>query len=289
MREIANLSSTVTVVSVAYNSMGVLPEMAASLPSGVDLVIVDNGPDDGLRDWAREAGHHVIVPGQNLGFGAGCNLGAKGVKSDFIFFLNPDARVTEGALNLMLEQAAAHPGASAFGPQFGVTLEDRYKVRPSKILWRGFFAKRYTRPDVPTAVPSLNGAGILARRAAFEAIGGFDERIFLFFEDDDISLRLSQDVGPLIYVPQARVLHAIASSSPSSLELVGFKAFHYMRGYVYTMSKHGRSVPRLRGCLNVLRRFVSIRNLSSAERRADAFGRLRGLMSILGETLPRGR
>ncbi|MCH2248170.1 MAG: glycosyltransferase family 2 protein [Cognatishimia sp.] len=278
---------TVSVVSVAYNSMAVLPDMATSLPIGVELIIVDNGPDDGLRDWAKEAGHTLLVPGENLGFGGGCNLGAKEAKSEFIFFLNPDARVTEGAIELMLAQAKERSDASAFGPQFGVTLQDRYKVRPSKILWRGFFAKRYTRPDVPTEVPSLNGAGIFARRAAFEAIGGFDERIFLFFEDDDISLRLSKEQGPLIYVPDARVLHAIASSSPSSLELIEFKAYHYLRGYVYTLSKHGRSVPKLRGFLNVLRRFVSMRNFSSDERRADARGRWRGFLSIAGEKLPR--
>lgn len=283
----AGSQPSVSVVSVAYNSVGVLPDMAASLPAGVDLIVVDNGPDDGLRAWAEHAGHKVIVPGENLGFGGGCNLGARDVQSDFIFFLNPDARLMEGALETLLKQAGKHPNASAYGPQFGVTVQDRYKVRPSKILWRGLFAKRYTRPDVPTPVPSLNGAGILVRRDAFEAIGGFDERIFLFFEDDDISLRLAAKQGPLIYVPEARVLHAIASSSPSSLELVEFKAYHYLRGYVYTLSKHGRSVPKLRGCLNVFRRFVSLRNLSSAERRADARGRFRGLVSILGEALPR--
>ncbi|WP_370230799.1 glycosyltransferase family 2 protein [Cognatishimia sp.] len=283
----AGSQPSVSVVSVAYNSVGVLPDMAASLPAGVDLIVVDNGPDDGLRAWAEHAGHKVIVPGENLGFGGGCNLGARDVQSDFIFFLNPDARLMEGALETLLKQAGKHPNASAFGPQFGVTVQNRYKVRPSKILWRGFFAKRYTRPDVPTPVPSLNGAGILVRRDAFEAIGGFDERIFLFFEDDDISLRLAAKQGPLIYVPEARVLHAIASSSPSSLELVEFKAYHYLRGYVYTLSKHGRSVPKLRGCLNVVRRFISLRNLSSAERRADARGRFRGLASILGEALPR--
>ena len=287
MRENVIPPGTVSVVSVAYNSMAVLPEMAASLPKGVELIIVDNGPDDGLRDWAKEAGHKLLVPGENLGFGGGCNLGAREAKSEFIFFLNPDARVTDGAIELMLAQAKERPDASAFGPQFGVTLQDRYKVRPSKILRRGFFAKRYTRPEVPTEVPSLNGAGIFARRSAFEAIGGFDERIFLFFEDDDISLRLSKEWGPLIYVPDARVLHAIASSSPSSLELVEFKAYHYLRGYVYTLSKHGRSVPKLRGFLNVLRRFVSMRNFSSDERRADAKGRWRGFLSITGEKLPR--
>lgn len=287
MRENVIPSGTVSVVSVAYNSMAVLPDMAASLPDGVELIIVDNGPDDGLRDWAKEAGHRLLVPSENLGFGGGCNLGAKEAQSEFIFFLNPDARVTEGAIEMMLKQATERPDASAFGPQFGVTLQDRYKVRPSKILWRGFFAKRYTRPEVPTEVPSLNGAGIFARRAAFEAIGGFDERIFLFFEDDDISLRLSKEQGPLIYVPDARVLHAIASSSPSSLELVEFKAYHYLRGYVYTLSKHGRSVPKLRGFLNVLRRFVSMRNFSSDERRTDARGRWRGFLSIAREKLPR--
>lgn len=57
--------------------------------------------------------------------------------------------------------------------------------------------------------PSLNGAGLLCRRQAFEAVGGFDENVFLFFEDDDVTIRLSAQAGPLYYVPSAKAYHGL--------------------------------------------------------------------------------
>lgn len=277
----ATAPASVTVVSVAYNSFGVLPEMAQSLPVSCPLVIVDNGPDDGLRAWAQAHGHRLIVSDENLGFGRACNLGAQGATSDFIFFLNPDARLSPEALPALLDAAARNPQSPAFGPAFQDDSAAPYKVRPSKILKRSLFAPRYLVPENETTVPSLNGAGMLVRRSAFEAIGGFDDNIFLFFEDDDISLTLSKQVGPLTYVPAAHVYHAIGGSSPETPALLEFKAYHYTRGYIYAMRKHGRHFGRLRVALSVLTRALSPKTFSNEGRRANLRGRLRGLRSML--------
>ena len=107
---------TVTAITVAYGSFGVIPDMVRSLPDGVPLVIVDNGPDDGLRAWAAQAGLPVRVPGANLGFGRGCNLGAEGVTTEFLLFINPDARLKPGALDVLMAAAGRHPEGAAFGP-----------------------------------------------------------------------------------------------------------------------------------------------------------------------------
>lgn len=274
------MEKNVTVVSVAFNSFDVVPDMAQSLPENAQLVIVDNGDDDGLRAWARGQGHRLIVSEVNLGFGGACNLGAAEAETEFLLFLNPDARIDSGALDVLLDAAVSYPEASAFGPQFLKHPEDRYKVRPSKILKRGVFAPRWSQPTEPTVVPSLNGAGILVRRAAFEAIGGFDDNIFLFFEDDDISLCLTEHCGPLMYIPGSRFFHAIGGSTAPSEALVEFKAYHYIRSYIYAMGKHGRRLPWLRGLMNALRQKLSMRNIYSAERRADARGRWKGVWSL---------
>lgn len=272
-------SPLVTVVTVAYNSFDVLPDMAQSLPDGCPLIVVDNGPNDGLRDWAHKAGHHLMLPEENLGFGRACNLGAAAARTEFLLFLNPDARLTKDALPRLLDAARRNPQAPAFGPTFEDASGAPYKVRPSKILKRGLFAPRYFQPTSETKVPSLNGAGMLVRRAAFESIGGFDDNIFLFFEDDDISLSLSKQVGPLIYVPEAQVHHAIGGSSPETPALLEFKAYHYTRGYIYTMGKHGRHLPRTRVALSLLTRLLSPKTFRSPEKRATLRGRLRGLLS----------
>ena len=270
----------VTIVSVAYGSMDVLPAMAASLPPDTPLVIVDNGDDDGLRDWARLAGHDLRLPGRNIGFGAACNLGAEGAQSEFLFFLNPDARLEPGALAALLDAATRHGDACGFGP--AILREDGsvFSVNPSIIIPRTTRGKRGLRPQEEVARPSLNGAALFIRRAAFEAIGGFDPAIFLYFEDDDLTLRLARDIGKLMYVPAARITHASGGSTQPSAALARFKGYHYARSYIHVLGKHGRRHPWAVGAMDALRRCLSLRFLTRSDKRNDAIGRWQGVMSM---------
>lgn len=276
----------VSVITVAYSSMDVLPAMAGSLPEDVPLIVVDNGPDDGVRDWARAAGHRLIVPGRNLGFGAACNLGAEAADSEFLFFLNPDARVEPGTIDALIEAAGRYPDSPAFGPAILKENGEIFRVNASRILARRDRVKPPARPEVEIPLRHLNGAAIFARAKAFRAVGGFDPAIFLYFEDDDLSLRLSDRFGPLIYVPQAHVVHASAGSTVPSPELARFKGYHYARSQMIVMSKHGRKLPYLQGFLSSLRRLVSIRNLTRPEKWQEAKGRWQGTLSILTGTDP---
>ena len=126
----------VTVITVAYSSMDVLPAMAASLPKGVPLVVVNNGPDDGVVAWARAQGHRLIEPGRNLGFGAACNLGTEAARSDFLFFLNPDARLTPGALPALQAFLQQHqPGAPLVAHHGGDGFHRIHVERPARKLF----------------------------------------------------------------------------------------------------------------------------------------------------------
>jgi N-acetylglucosaminyl-diphospho-decaprenol L-rhamnosyltransferase len=269
----------VTVISVAYNSMSVLPGMVESLHAGLPLVIVDNGPDDGLRAWAKSRGIDCRVPGENLGFGRACNLGAAGAATPFLLFLNPDARLQAGTLDALLAAAARHPGAAAFG----AALQDGaghvgYKHR-TRLAPQDRFAPKVV-PTADTAVPALSGAALMVRRAAFAAVGGFDPAIFLYYEDDDLSLRLRASQGPLIFVPSAVATHYSGKSSTPSTALSHFKGYHWARSRIYTARKHGLAWPWLAGLRNALWQIVGPKGWRSAERRAEGRGRMAGVWSM---------
>ena len=85
-----NLSKNVTIVTVTYNSMGVLPDMLKSIPLETPIVIVDNASEDilKLKALSKRVNAKLIINTVNKGFGEACNQGAKLAKTDFIFFLS---------------------------------------------------------------------------------------------------------------------------------------------------------------------------------------------------------
>lgn len=253
--------SDITIVTVSYHSLEVLRAMSRSLPSGVALVIVDNANEPDLQVWAESENHRLLNPGRNIGFGAACNMGAQACTSAYVLFLNPDCELQADTLEKLLAAAAEHPEASAFGPAFVRATGKPYKYRPSKLLKA--VPKHFADP-FPQSIaekPSLSGAALMCKREAFERVSGFDEALFLYFEDDDLTMRLSRQCGPLFYVPTAKIAHIGGSSTSPSLELEKFKGFHFAFSYWYTMRKHGWSMPLLRIWLITLRRLLSLKIL----------------------------
>lgn len=281
MQEPTENRPVVAVVSVAYKSMDVVPGMVASLPDGVRLYLVDNGPDDGLRDWAAHQGIPLSVPPENVGFGAGCNLGAEAaLDADFYFFLNPDARLTPDTIGAFLAAAERYPDASAFGPEIRKPNGKPVSLRPSTLLPRGRGQKRKSFPDRDTRVRSLSGAALFVRGRSFRDIDGFDPRIFMYFEDDDLTIRLANLAGPLWYIPAAKVIHAGDGSSPPSAELARFKGYHYARSQIFMLRKLGKRFAFARGLASALRRCISVKMLNTGANRSYALGRLAGAWSM---------
>lgn len=268
----------VTVITVAFHSFGVLPQMADSLPPGVPLVIVDNGADDGLRDWAAARRIRLIVAPRNLGFGVACNLAAAGVQSDLLLFLNPDARLEPGCLAALVAAADRWPGAAAFGPLLvspgGVP---GFKRRTALAPLDRFAPPGLPAKDAP--VPVLSGAAMMVRRQAFAEVGGFDPDLFLYFEDDDLSLRLRARGARLMLVPAARAMHGSGGSTPATPELRRLRGRHFMRSYLCAARKRRLPLPWLTGLAGTLAAALNRRMLTNASHRSFTAGRFAGLWS----------
>ena len=220
------LSATdrISVVLVAHNSAAVLAEALGSIPEGVEVIVVDNASKDDSLEIARKAGARCIANKSNLGFCKGSNIGARASKREFVLFLNPDAALKKGALDILLETADRYPDAAMIGP--------RLLNENGESIWRhksvlhplGTDARLPVEPEYACCVPLLTGAALLCRSTAFKDVNGFDENIFLYHDDDDLSLRLTQKGWSLIYEPAAVTHHRFGKSSGTSKELTRFKA-----------------------------------------------------------------
>ncbi|MEX1236452.1 MAG: glycosyltransferase family 2 protein [Roseovarius sp.] len=277
----AETSMPLTIVTVAYNSAAVLPAMLASVPADLPVVILDNASRDrdALRKLATET-VTIVENAANEGFGRACNIGAALARKEFILFLNPDTVLEPGALDALVAAARAYPEASAFNPLILDEDGHPHLKRRSDLVARARWLPKGA-PEGDMALPVLSGAALMVRKAAFDRIGGFDPAIFLFFEDDDLSVRLERACGPLMLVHRARVRHVGGASSQPSRAGERIKNWHWGWSQIHAVRTH-RGLP---ACVapfaKAMLRACSPATLASGARRRKYAARLAGMWRAL--------
>lgn len=254
--------------------------MLGALPADVPTILVDNASND--IDMTRRIAHGhratLLELPTNIGFGCACNLAAERAETEFLLFLNPDCVLEPDALSHLIAATAAYPDAVAFNPAMrSADGRDHFK-RGSVLLARDRWYPR-TAPRSDQVVPVLSGAALFVRRTAFEEVGGFDPAIFLYHEDDDLSLRLAR-LGDLMFVRAAVVRHEGGASSPRTPSVAALKAWHMGRSRVYAARKHGLAFPFVWPLLQAMVQAGAPETLFSARKRAKHMAFLRGVMSM---------
>ena len=226
-------------------------------------IVVDNASSDGTVAAIRERRPDVEVVdlGHQVGFAAACNRGADRGRSPLILFLNSDILALDGAVEVLVDELEAHPEAVAAGGRLvdpgTLATQHRYGPKPfptlatfavrlsgAEQLWPSnpWTAQHVRRPPDERATSRVDqpaGACLLVRRRVFDALGGFDEGFWFWYEDVDLARRLA-DRGALLYVPGAVFEHVGGASfagwgraqSVRSLThgIVHYADLHFSRG-----------------------------------------------------------
>jgi N-acetylglucosaminyl-diphospho-decaprenol L-rhamnosyltransferase len=223
-------ATRVVAVVVDYDAGPVLAGCVRSLlDEGVGgVVVVDNGPSDGARSVLQASGLSVpvVVPGRNVGYGAGANRGIAATgASEYVMVCNPDLRVHPGAVATLAAALDAEPSWAVVGPRIVTPEGGIYPSArrfPSMTDAAGHallalfdpdnpFSRRYRPPDGGgdelAAADWVSGACFLARRSAVEELGGFDESYFMFAEDMDLCWRARRAGWGVGVQPAAVVTH----------------------------------------------------------------------------------
>jgi N-acetylglucosaminyl-diphospho-decaprenol L-rhamnosyltransferase len=240
---------TADVVVVTWRSgervLGCLERLEAQ---GHDHVVwvVDNASGDstvaGIR--GRFPSVRVIENDANVGFGSAVNIGVRAGGGEAVVLVNDDVELEPGALAALLAPLAHDrvgmvaglttiPGrdvVDGFGIELDVTLAAYNRLRQGS-------------PDAEPGVLMGPSGGLAAyRRTAFEAVGGFDERLFAYGEDVDLALRLRLAGWTAAAAPQARGEHAGGASvgvdSPRQRWLAGFARAFILRRYGVLRTRH---------------------------------------------------
>jgi N-acetylglucosaminyl-diphospho-decaprenol L-rhamnosyltransferase len=230
----ARLAQRVAGVVVNYRSREhTLACVAALRAQGIDeIVVVDNASDGGMGAALRRADPAALfLPlGTNLGYGAANNRGVACTSAPFVVVSNPDALPGAGVVATLADALASDPSLGVVGPRIVNSDGTRYpsaRAFPSLLdsLGHGFvglftqanpFSRRYLQADVDPAeartVDWVSGAWFMARRTAWDAVGGFDEAFFMFMEDVDLCWRMGRAGWAVGYRPEATVTHEVGVS-----------------------------------------------------------------------------
>lgn len=237
----------VTAIVVAFDSAHALPECLGALKAeAVPVIVVDNASIDNTVALAKEQGAKVIRNARNEGYGRANNIGARAADAEFLLIVNPDCVVEQGAVAALLDAARRYPEASFFAPKI-VEPGGRVFFQPRSLLSPYLHNLKGTLvlPEGEACAPFFSGACFLIRRDLFLGLGGFDENIFLFYEDDDLCRRVADSGSALIYVPQALVRHGRGRSSEAKRGRIFTARWHQAWSRAYVSRKYGLPNPFL--------------------------------------------
>lgn len=271
------MSSRTTIITVTYNSAAILAGLLDTVPHDVPVIVVDNAStDDIAENIAGRRDVRLIRNERNLGFGRACNIGAAAAATEFLFFLNPDARLADGATEALEREADARPGLGAANPLI-TDPSGHARLKMSSVVDLPDLPK----PDLDKAgrMPVLSGAALFVPRAVFEEVGGFDPSIFLYHEDHEICSRIIKAGHDLWHLPAARVMHLHGQSSPNAARSAYRRGYEMARSRYYVIEKSHRGDgfrrtfwPALLGCISPI-------NMISKRRHAKFRGQLAGALS----------
>lgn len=249
----------ITASIVTYNSADEILDVLESLSKvGLDnfeIAVVDNASSDNTIELVKVnyPAVKIIASKENVGFGSGHNLAVRQVESDYHIFINPDISVESDQIKKMVEYLEANKdvviltpkvlntdGTEQFlpkvFPKIKYVISGKFENK-AKIFykWRSEYTFRDRVLDRPVDIQYSTGCFMVCRTSALKAVGGFDERYFLHFEDADLTREMLKK-GRVVYNPNVYVTHAwhrdnIKSKKIGKIAIQSMKMYFKKWGY----------------------------------------------------------
>ena len=232
----------VSSVTVTYESGAVIGDCLASLAGVGTVIVVDNASTDTTLETVQAARPDaaIVTVNENIGFGPAANEGLSRVTTEFALLMNPDAALSPEALRLLLAAADRYPKAAVFAPVLVNAKGEIERTHNASLIERETMARKRSDPlpDGDLCASFLSGAVMLLRKRALDEIGGFDPAIFLFYDDDDLCLRLRRAGWALVLVADAFAHHAVGESNLWNWESHWRKFWNMGWSRLYFEEKH---------------------------------------------------
>jgi GT2 family glycosyltransferase len=240
---------SVAIIIVSYNTRDDLARCLESLHSAPprishEIVVVDNQSTDGsIEAVTRWPAVRAIDVGSNAGFARANNIGLRATSSTNVLLLNSDTIVPPGALDRLVAELDREPAVAAIGPRlvdgtgraelsFGRMIGPLNELRQKRLAGSDDVDRLTRQRQYPDWV---SGACLLVRRADAEAVGGLDERFFMYTEDVDFCASLRARGRRILFTPDVEVVH-LRGRSAATAHMATRRA--YRRSQIAFYEKH---------------------------------------------------
>lgn len=232
---------------INYNTKKYLEECLSGLfydlkSSGLKykVLVLDNNSEDDLSDSEKRfSGEDVsfYYSKKNLGFGGGHNFLSEKADCRYILILNSDLKfIQPDTVKSMYDRLIKSSEFSVIGPMLVVEDLSRQEFDHGELTgiysWvKNNYGSSYWKPrDSETEAAWVSGAVFMCDKSVFKKIGGFDEKFFLYKEEEDLCKRIREAGYKILYYPETRIMHIG--------HVVARRSAHFSESMDYYIAKH---------------------------------------------------
>ena len=202
----------------------------------VEIIVVDNGSKDKTRSILKNYSVQtdfvkIILNDDNKGYTLANNQGINEARGEFVLLLNPDTKITDGALEKMIEFLLVSSNAGAIAPQLlnkDYTIQKSCRTFPtywdmfcelfllSKILpmsetFAGWKMNYFNHNEL-AEVEQPMAAALMIKKNVLDKVKGFDERYKMFFNDVDLCKSIVDAGYKIYFYPESKIFHIKGAS-----------------------------------------------------------------------------
>tara|TARA_B100001287_G_scaffold15518_1_gene11667 strand:- start:423 stop:1289 length:867 start_codon:yes stop_codon:yes gene_type:complete len=272
-------SNNLTFVIVTFNSRKVIYDCLNSLPKDFHKLIIENSSDEELKkELEQNYDKTEVVLSENIGMGAGNNLGIAKSNTQYVYILNPDVLFNKDTFSNINSSITNLANFAILSPISGNVDYPNYKINKNK--------NESIDDSIIKNVEEIDGYSMIINKNFFSDNIFFDEKFFMYLENVDLCLRARKNNGKLFIVKNSQIHHlggkAVDDKYSEEIELS--RNWHWMWSKFYFNKKHqGFFASFLLGLISLLKNFIkySIYLLTFNKRRKIYRMRMSGIVNAL--------
>ena len=226
-----------SIVIVTFKSEGVIHECIKSIDKDIKITVVENSNNYQFKDGLEKSYKNVscVLSNENLGMGAGNNIGIKKTETDFVLILNPDVILEPSTINELIIASEKISNFAIIAPISSDINYPNYKFKSNKKISIDY--------NFPFKVKSIDGFAMLFNKKKLDIIfdkNYFDENFFMYLENDDLCKRIIEAKEDIFIAPISKIKHlggkAVNIKYKNEVEFA--RNWHWIWSKFYFNKKH---------------------------------------------------